>query len=278
MKKRRNSLMTYLIVTIVTLGLVWIGTKDRASASLQDPSVLPISEPVVMVPGTNGNVDEFDELIAALKKKETGVDTVKLTVEDDGTVQAEGQFSVQTTHPILVIAFEDGSDESLPKQATWLQAALNYAQQFYSFSTYDYLGYSNGGLIITGYLENDKHQSDPTLNHLVTLGTPYNGTSWEDNDNSSSFTQPKKNSALLADYLEKKNKLPKNITVYNLSGNVDNQNSDGTVPLTSVLAGRLLYGDSKSYQEITVAENADHGSLIENEKTVQLLQKYLFTK
>lgn len=276
MNKRKNSLITYLIITVVTLGLVWIGTKDRASASPQEQNTLSISEPVVMVPGTNGNVDQFDGLIKTLKKKESGIDVVKLTVETDGSVHAAGKFSIETKHPILVVAFDDGSDESLPKQSEWLQRAFAYAEQFYTFSTYDYLGYSNGGLILTGYLENEQQKSDPLLNHLVTLGTPYNGTSWEDNDNSTVFTEPRKKSALLTDYLKGRDNIPKNISVYNISGNIDNQNTDGTVPLTSVLAGRLIYGDSKSYQEITVDENADHSSLIENTKTVQLIQKYLF--
>lgn len=276
MNKRKNSLITYLIITVVTLGLVWIGTKDRASASPQEQNTLSISEPVVMVPGTNGNVDQFDGLIKTLKKKESGIDVVKLTVETDGSVHAAGKFSIETKHPILVVAFDDGSDESLPKQSEWLQRAFAYAEQFYTFSTYDYLGYSNGGLILTGYLENEQQKSDPLLNHLVTLGTPYNGTSWEDNDNSTVFTEPRKKSALLTDYLKGRGNIPKNISVYNISGNIDNQNTDGTVPLTSVLAGRLIYGDSKSYQEITVDENADHSSLIENTKTVQLIQKYLF--
>ncbi|MGG5330715.1 alpha/beta hydrolase [Enterococcus sp. AZ163] len=276
MNKRKNSLVTYLIITIITFGLVWIGTKNRASASPQELNALPISEPVVMVPGTNGNVDQFDGLIKTLEKKESGIDVVKLTVETDGSVQAAGKFSTGTQHPILVVAFDDGSDESLSKQSEWLQKAFAYTEQFYAFSTYDYLGYSNGGLILTGYLENEQQKSDPTLNHLVTLGTPYNGTDWEDNDNSTVFTEPRKKSPLLMDYLKGRDNIPKNISVYNISGNVDNQNTDGTVPLTSVLAGRLIYGDSKSYQEITIDENADHGSLIENTKTVQLIQKYLF--
>lgn len=111
---------------------------------------------------------------------------------------------------------------------------------------------------------------------MITLGSPYNDTSWDYNDNSSTFTKPKAESDLLKYYLKNKKNIPKNITVYNIAGNVDNQNSDNTVPLTSVLAGRLIYGDSEKYKEITVEEQADHGSLIENPKTLQLIKEYLF--
>lgn len=153
---------------------------------------------------------------------------------------------------------------------------MEYAEKHYTFNTYDYLGYSNGGLIITGYLENEQKSNDPALYHLITLGTPYNDTSWDYNENSSTFTKPKAESDLLKYYLKNKQNIPKNITVYNIAGNVDNQNTDTTVPLTSVLAGRLIYGDSEKYKEIIVNEQADHGSLIENPKTLKLIKEYLF--
>ena len=131
-------------------------------------------------------------------------------------------------------------------------------------------------MIITGYLENEQKSDYPALYHLITLGTPYNDTSWEYNDNSNSFTKPKAKSELLNYYLKNKKNIPKNITVYNIAGNVDHQNTDTTVPLTSVLAGRLIYGNSEKYKEIIVEEQADHGSLIENPKTLKLIKEYLF--
>ena len=98
----------------------------------------------------------------------------------------------------------------------------------------------------------------------------------EYNDNSNSFTKPKAKSELLNYYLKNKKNIPKNITVYNIAGNVDHQNTDTTVPLTSVLAGRLIYGNSEKYKEIIVEEQADHGSLIENPKTLKLIQGISF--
>ncbi|MBO0450975.1 alpha/beta hydrolase [Candidatus Enterococcus murrayae] len=272
-KKMESSL---LIIFVCILAILLFEVKGHVHASKNPTDPLPISAPVIMVPGTNGNVDRFDSLVDSLKQTEKNVDEVKITVHKDDSITSSGHFTKQTKRPIIAVAFEDGSDPALPKQSRWFQKALEYAEKYYTFNTYDYLGYSNGGLIITGYLENEQKSNDPSLYHLITLGTPYNDTSWDYNENSSTFKKPKAESPLLKYYLKNKNNIPKNITVYNIAGNADHQNSDNTVPLTSVLAGRLIYNDSEKYKEIIVDEQADHGSLIENPKTLKLIKEYLF--
>lgn len=264
------------IFVICILGIIVFITKDHVHATKNPTHPLAIPAPVIMVPGTNGDVDRFDSLVDSLKQTEKNLDEMKITVNKDDSITASGHFTQETKRPIIAVAFEDGSDPSLPKQARWFQKALEYAEKYYIFNTYDYLGYSNGGLIMTGYLENEQKSNDPSLNHLITLGSPYNDTSWVYNENSATFTKPKAKSELLKYYLKNKKNIPKNITVYNIAGNVDHQNTDTTVPLTSVLAGRLIYGDSEKYKEIIVNEQADHGSLIENPKTVKLIKEYLF--
>ncbi|MDT2398322.1 alpha/beta hydrolase [Enterococcus avium] len=272
--KKIGSILAILVVCI--LGILLFEAKDHVHAIKNGDTSLAIPAPVIMVPGTNGDVDRFDSLVDSLKQTEKGVEEVKITVNKDDSITSSGHFTKETKRPIIAVAFEDGSDPSLPKQSRWFQQALAYAEKKYTFNTYDYLGYSNGGLIITGYLENEQKSDDPALYHLITLGTPYNDTSWEYNDNSNTFTKPKAKSELLNYYLKNKKNIPKNITVYNIAGNVDHQNTDTTVPLTSVLAGRLIYGNSEKYKEIIVEEQADHGSLIENPKTLKLIKEYLF--
>lgn len=267
--------LSIIVLFFGLISIILFQKLDPVHASRTN-STLAIPAPVIMVPGTNGDVDRFDSLIDSLKQNQKNVDTIKITVNTDDSITATGKFTKKTQRPIIVIAFEDGSDPSLPKQSRWFQLALAYAEEQYTFNTYDYLGYSNGGLVITGYLENEQKNNDPSLNHLVTLGTPYNDTSWEYNTDSDTFTKPKAESDLLRYYLKNTQNIPKNITMYNIAGNVDKQNTDTTVPLTSVLAGRMIYGDSEKYKEIIVDEDAEHSSLIENPETLDLLQNYLF--
>lgn len=267
--------LSIIVLFFGLISIILFQKLDPVHASRTN-STLAIPAPVIMVPGTNGDVDRFDSLIDSLKQKQKNVDAIKITVNTDDSITATGKFTKKTQRPIIIIAFEDGSDPSLPKQSRWFQLALAYAEEQYTFNTYDYLGYSNGGLVITGYLENEQKNNDPSLNHLVTLGTPYNDTSWEYNTDSDTFTKPKADSDLLRYYLKNTQNIPKNITMYNIAGNVDKQNTDTTVPLTSVLAGRMIYGASEKYKEIIVDEDAEHSSLIENPETLDLLQNYLF--
>lgn len=226
-----------------------------------------ISQPVVMVPGTGATVDRFDTLIEELSQTYADLDVLKITVAEDGKITSTGSIAETSQHPVIVIGFSDSSDESLAKQGAWFQSALRYASQRYAFASYDYLGHSNGGLVITRYLENDLQPQDPTLQKMITLGTPYNYTEWGDNADSQQFTTVKNTTSQLQDYLDKQKLIPSDLVMVNIAGIQDGQNTDGTVPLTSVLSGRLIYGQVADYQEITVA--AGHSQLVTNEAVQQ---------
>lgn len=265
-----------LLVSLFACGTFWLSTKHNANASPQKKVHFTIPEPLFLVPGTGGEVDRFDDLITTLKKTSAGIDVLKLTVKTDDSIKVSGKLTKQTTHPIIVVAFEDASDPALPQQSRWFQEALTYVHERYGFETYNYLGHSNGGLIATGYLQNNRLPEDPKLDHLVTLGTPYNDVGWEYNENNNSFVQPKDISPLFERYLQKAKELPKDIKVFNVIGNVDEKNSDEVVPMTSVLAGRTLYGESDLYQELVFNEDAEHSALVENDETIKLIQDFLF--
>ena len=57
----------------------------------------------------------------------------------------------------------------------WHQTAfLNHASSAkrYHFKQFDGVGYSNGGLVLTQFAEQDSHRT--ALKRLMTIGTPYN--------------------------------------------------------------------------------------------------------
>lgn len=276
MSKLKKWLLAGLFIGVLSLGTFWISSRYNVNAAPQKKANVSIPEPLFLVPGTGGEVDRFDDLIATLKQNSPGIDVLKLTVKTDDSIEASGKLTKDTKHPIIVVAFEDASDPALPDQSQWFQEALTYAHERYRFDTFNYLGHSNGGLIATGYLENNRLPEDPKLDHLITLGTPYNDVGWEYNENNNTFVQPKDISPLFERYLQNAKKLPKDIKVFNVIGNVNEQNSDEVVPMTSVLAGRTLYGDSQSYQELVFDEQAEHSELVENEQTVKLIEDFLF--
>nr|WP_242700648.1 alpha/beta hydrolase [Enterococcus sp. DIV0212c] len=246
-----------------------------AEKFVQNSEPVEIQAPTILVPGTNGTVNRFNGLIKSLDPK---ADVLKVTVATDGTVSSKGKLTSSTNHPMIVIAFKDSSNSTLPVQGKWYQLALSYIQEKYSFETYNYLGHSNGGLVITSYLEEFQQATDPKLAKLITLGTPYNDTSEKYNEAAISFTQLKETSDLLKGYLKNLENIPNTIEMLNIAGEVDDTASDNTVPVQSVFSGRYIFQDQVAeYQEVLIqGENTSHSELVENQKVVQLLKDFFW--
>ncbi|MBO0423973.1 alpha/beta hydrolase [Enterococcus plantarum] len=274
--KRKIPKILLIVGVILMLFLLFQKSLTAFAEKFTSTSdLVAIQTPTIFVPGTNGTVNRFNGLIKALDSK---ADVLKVTVATDGTVSSKGKLTSTAENPIIVIAFEDSSDETLPVQGKWYQLALHYIQEKYSFETYNYLGHSNGGLVITSYLEEFQQTGDPELAKLITLGTPYNDTSKKYNEAVTSFTQLKETSDLLKGYLTNLENIPDTIEMLNIAGEVDDTASDNTVPVQSVFSGRYIYQDQVAeYQEVLIeGENTSHSELVENQKVVQLLKDFFW--
>lgn len=81
---------------------------------------------------------------------------------------------------------------------------------------------------------------------------------------------------MLEDFIKNKDKLPKKLVVYSLSGG-KNYESDGIVPEASVAAGKYIFQNQvKSYTAMTVTgSEADHSDLPQNKQVIKLINQYL---
>lgn len=274
---RQKIVKGVLVLGIFTALLGLLGQTAAVNAADLPAEKIAIAQPLVMVPGTGATENRFDKLLAQLKKSHQDLSVVKIRVNTDATLEVSGTLTSASQHPVVVVGFQDSSDETLSQQGFWFQRALQYLQNHYQFEKYDYFGHSNGGLVVTQYLENDSLRIDPQLDHLVTLGTPYNDVGWRYNEMTTEFTAPKAVSEQLAGYLAKAHRLPQTIKMLNIVGNKDAGASDGTVPVTSVLAGRLLYGNATEYRELLITENAQHSALVQNSQVQEALVDFLWS-
>ncbi|WP_348922202.1 alpha/beta hydrolase [Enterococcus rotai] len=274
-KSRLSKILLIVGVVLMFFLLFQKGLTAFADKFSSNSAPLEIQTPTIFVPGTNGTVNRFNGLI---KKLDSKADVLKVTVATDGTVTSKGKLKSATEHPMIVIAFEDSSDKTLPIQGKWYQLALNYIQQKYSFATYNYLGHSNGGLVITSYLEEFQQTSDPKLTKLITLGTPYNDTSTKYNEAVTSFTQVKEHSELLNGYLKDLENIPDTIEMLNIAGEVDETASDNTVPVQSVFSGRYIYQEQvTAYQERLIrGEATSHSELVENQEVISIVKEFFW--
>lgn len=281
-KKMKKNKRVFLISVILLISGMFFFLVGNTLLVFAEKLTLPreavkIQTPTIFVPGTNGTVNRFDSLISQLKT-ENKKNVLKITVNTDGSITKNGSLAVDDSQPIIVIGFEDSSDETLNIQGKWFQQALTEVQKYYHFDTYNYVGHSNGGLVITSYLEEFQQATDPALAKLITIGTPFNDTSMTYNEAVTTFTEPKKISDLLAGYLELTKNIPDTIQMLNIAGEVDDTASDNTVPVQSVFSGRYIYQEKiNSYQEIIIkGEDTDHSALVENQQVIDEIKSFFW--
>ncbi|BDR56119.1 alpha/beta fold hydrolase [Xylocopilactobacillus apis] len=269
------------LVCILVFGAIYLSKKvDSKPQVAEFPSLksgkVTIKEPLIMVPGSGGTADSYDTMIDQLKKDEKGVNWLKLTVDQKGKVTSQGNLHKTDKIPIVVIGFADSSDESVPAQGQWLGNAFQYLKKYYKFKKFNYLGHSNGGLIITYYLESHVKNGDPIPDKLMFLGAPFNGIEADENklDNHNKL---KTISSDLKPLLAAKNKLPRNIEVSNIYSNLEDD-SDGIVPVESVKAGKMLYGHSREYEDHELKEKVAHAWLVENNTVFDEVETFFFQK
>lgn len=227
-------------------------------------------DPTIMVPGSSASQDRFDTLITQLREEtKTAHSVLKVKVATNGHLSYTGAIKRGDNHPFIVIAFDNNRDGyvNINKQAKWLAIAFKDLVKTYHFNHFSALGHSNGGLILSLFLEQNEQQlKSVTIDRLMTIATPYNMES-------NSTTE---RTAMLKELIAGRTRLPKKLVVYSVAG-TENYSSDGTVPANSVNQGKYLFQNHVAhYTQITVTgDDTTHSDLPQNKQIVLLIRQYL---
>lgn len=265
MKNKIIIVLSFLaMIAIGCVGHEWVTHTNNAQAKIKNSRL----KPTILIPGSGATNSRFDSLIAKLNTKSASHSVLKVQVNTNGDISYSGRISANDQQPFIVIGFENNEDgyTNIEKQYKWLNTAMNSLQSRYHFRNFQAIGHSNGGLIWTGYLENDYSEDSFHMSVLMTLGTPYNFSE-------ASQSRP---TVMLKDYIWNKSKLPKSLSVYSIAGTED-YTDDGVVPVQSVTAGKYIFQNQvKTYTQITVSgSDAQHSSLPENSEVIALIKEYL---
>lgn len=270
-KKMRPVIFLILFILLLLYpSLQW--TKNSThSLSLRYNSKL---SPIIMIPGSSANVNRFDDMVETINKESIKKHSlIKVTVLENDTVTMHGDLLKDDKEPFIVVGFENNKDgyNNILKQAKWFDIAFDQLQLKYHFNHFKAIGHSNGGLIYTAFLENyfSNYEKHIDLTKMMTIGTPYNF-----GENSMNHK-----TQMLADFIKKRNNIPKNISMYSVIG-TKNYTSDGIVPEESVEAGKYIYQDHvKQFTEITVTgSNAQHSALPQSDEIIDLIRRYIMEK
>lgn len=264
-------LILFLLVLALSIpGYTWMKKTNHDRAERRKSLVSPI----IMVPGSSATVERFNPLIAKLNKNNPHPHSVlKIEVQTNGDLKYIGSINKGDNEPIIVIGFQNNKDgySNIKKQSKWFDIAFEQVSESYKFNNFKAFGHSNGGLILTYWLEHyySDYSDEIKIKRLMTLASPFNFNE----SNISHKTQ------MLSDFIKYKKKLPKNLVVYSLTGG-QSYESDGIVPESSVAAAKYVFQNQvKQFTEMTVTgTSANHSALPQNKEVVDAIKQYLLKK
>lgn len=249
---------------------VFVTSTTWMHQQVRDAKVVHNSQmqPLILVPGSSATQERFNSLITTLNRQTTGHSLLKITVKTNGTLVKSGKIAARDNEPYIVIAFENNHDgyNNIKKQARWFDQALTHLTATYHFNRFRAIGHSNGGLVLSLFLEKYYQSADVSIDRLMTIGTPYNLEE----------SNPQNRTQMLNDLIAQRKALPKALTVYSLAG-TETYDGDGTVPLNSVECGKYIYQNHVAhYTQITVSgDNASHSQLPQNREIINYIQQYM---
>lgn len=261
----RPLILFVLLGFMAIFGLQWTHQNMRNAI----PSANSRVSPIILVPGSSETQERFDAMVNELNgKTKTSSSLLKVTVHTDNHLSYSGTFQPGKSHPYIVIAFQNNHDgySNIKKQAKWFSHAMTILSAKYRFNHFSAIGHSNGGLVLTRYLEKYFNQQKMRINTLMTIASPYNF----------SETNIDKRTQILTDLIKDNSKIPTNLVMYSVAG-TENYNNDGTVPFASVEAGKYIFQKrAKNYTQITVTgEDTTHHDLPQNGEIVSFIQQYV---
>lgn len=240
----------------------WIHSHVRSARVIHRSRL----QPIILMPGSSANQNRFNTLFNELTQNTRGHSLLKVTVSPSGSMRMSGRLAPRDTEPYIVIAFTDNKDgyPTIKKQAKWFDLAFTMLAKRFHFDRFSGIGHSNGGLVLTLFLEKYMNQNDYTMRNLMTIGSPFN----LEESNRANRTQ------MLSDMIRARHKLPTNLNVYSVAGS-ENYNGDGIVPLASVEAGKYVFQNQVAHYTLTTVsgDKAGHSDLPQNKQIVQLIRQ-----
>jgi uncharacterized alpha/beta hydrolase family protein len=267
MKRRFRSLGAILLVLMALCvpGFLW-RSQQRANVQANYRSAMA---PVFLVPGSSATQNRFNALVAELNRETPHQHSLlRVEVMTDGTLKYTGSVRPADKQPIIVVGFENHHDgyATIQKQAKWFTIAFKALQQTYRFNHFSAMGHSNGGLVLTIFLEDDVARTKTHADRLMTIASPFNLEESDQSVDTPLFKQLSGN----------RKRLPRALTVYSIAGS-EGYSGDGIVPFDSVNRGKLIFqGQVKNFTQMTVTgANANHADLPENQQIVALIRQDL---
>lgn len=249
----------------------------------QKDNVTKSSVPTVFIHGYGGTRFSFGGMIRRFDRQTVGVRSVRLTVQEDGTIEKSGVFEKEN-NPLIQVLFEDNKSNEW-SQAEWIKNVLVYLKEKYGVEKVNLVGHSMGGVSSLRYLVTYSNQENlPVVSKFVSIGAPFNNFI-EDSRTAETIDKEgvlsNQESERYQEFAQKMAQVSITTKILNIGGEIDEQtHGDGSVPIGSVaVIGKLLRTHGVNYQfQYVKGKAANHSGLHENQKVDKMVVQFLWGK
>ncbi|WP_439443513.1 alpha/beta hydrolase [Listeria aquatica] len=263
------------ILFLTALLFLVAGCSEPETLEAPDSVNLSNTVPIILVHGSGGNEHTLDEISENLQDKyHFSNEKLEVLISSKGELSYRGKLTKNAKHPIITVAFED-NEAPISDWAKWLRIATDDLEKHFKFKKMDGVGYSNGGLALSAYVQGN--QATPRFQKIITLGAPFNDLSEEDNAGGANFKKVAHQTAMLKSFLSKKKQNPSDLEFLSIAGISDAEhNTDSVVPLQSALSSRLIFDNVHVYMEkVERGEEASHHAIYKSAESIQLIHWFL---
>lgn len=255
---QKNLLLVFFIIILIAGGLFgWFYYRKQ---SLKDVTVKQTNIPTIFIPGYGGNRTSFDGMLDRLDEFDLAKRAYIPYIEENGKIEMDKVAGFTEHNPTVQLLFQ--ANQNPPLEVKQMYAFMQLLKQKYGIEEVNMVGHSTGATMTYDYLvKYPNDDSVPKVNKFVSIAGDF----------------PIKPSSHM---LASGKKLPKNLEVLNIGGNMWDTDSDGMVKMSEVLTlKKLVTGHVKSYKLVVIdggVLDAFHLSLHENPEVDKLTIEFLY--
>ncbi|MBC1435225.1 alpha/beta hydrolase [Listeria rocourtiae] len=286
MKKKRR----IMIIVIVLIGLLLfvsfrttmfdpLGFHVKQALNISS-SVSADDEPIVFIHGFDGSNWTFFTTTVRYSATNFATRSLTLLVRENGDIEVSGVYDKGMKRPMIRVNFENPRS-IIPNNATWFSKAMDMLKTDYGIEKVDIVAHSYGGLTFVNFLQKYNYQADnyPKVDKFTAIGTPFNGSAVS-SDGKTPYdltpTGPKKESAYFKEMMERKDKIPSNLQVLNIIGDLDDgSRSDGPVAVDSAKSAAFIFSNNAYQEAMFTGRFAQHSWLHANVSVDRKIKQFL---
>lgn len=262
----------YSIAVITSISLFLFGVLSIVHSTNRENIVIA-NEPTVFVHGYKGTENSFGNMLERFEYTyHWGTKGLVYYVSSEGKLNDYLLIDEMEEQPIFVQVVFENNRASFADTTAWLALVLRHLKENYGVEAVNLVGHSMGGIVSTKYSMEYVSVDDPVVNHLITIGSPFDGiydeTYFEVNQDPAALDLMPDSPALTE---LRENSFPNHIQVLSIGST-----GDQVAEVESVLAiGEIVPGEQ--LEEVIIEDfQLGHSALHENNTVDHFIHSFLW--